>query len=125
MARYDILKIPVSWLPEIIQSDDWGEESISDWQTKDLNNEYDIYIFNHSRQMFMNDYVYDLVQSENGMFKYRLVVRFTTKLKQSFDDSLICLAKPTTRLYKIRVKITHGVLDEIKILGIKDYKTEL
>jgi hypothetical protein len=125
MARYDILKIPVSWLPEIIQSDDWGDESISDWQTKDLSNEYDIYIFNHSRQMFMNDYVYEMKESNNGIFMVKLSVKFTGKIKQSFDDSIICLAKPTTKLYKIKVKISHGVLDEIKILGIKDYKTEI
>jgi hypothetical protein len=125
MQRYDVLKIPVSWLPEIIKDDDWGEDSISDWQTKDLSNEYDIYIFNHSRQIFMNDYVYEIKDSPNTLFGIVLSVRFIGKIKQSFDDSIVCLAKPNTKLYKIRIKITHGVLDEIKILEIKDYKTEL
>jgi len=36
MARHDELKIPVSWLPEAIQDEDWWDGGISIWQTKDI-----------------------------------------------------------------------------------------
>ena len=125
MARYDELKIPVSWLPESIQDEDWWDDGVSIWQTKDLNNEYDLYIFNESRQMFMFDYVYDLEEAPNRVFGIVMVPRFVGRIKQNFDDSLICYSKPNTKLYKIKVKILGGVLESIKILGIKDYKTEI
>lgn len=124
MARYDELKIPVSWLPESIQQDDWWDGGVSIWQTKDLEREYDLYIFNDSRQMFMYDYVYDLVQAPNYPLGFKMVPRFIGKVKQNFDDSLICYSKPNTILYKIKVSINRGVLTDIKILGIKDYKNE-
>jgi len=125
MARYDELKIPVAWLPDSIQEEDWWDDGISIWQTKDLNNEYDLYIFNASRQMFLHDYVYDLEESPDRVFGVIMVPRFIGRVKQNFDDSLVCYSKPNTILYKIRVKIVGGLLDSIKILGIKDYKTEI
>ena len=125
MARHDELKIPVAWLPESIRDEDWWDGNISIWQTKDLNNEYDLYIFNDARQMFMFDYVYDLEKAPNRLFGVVMVPRFVGRIKQNFDDSLICYSKPNTKLYKIKVKIVAGILDSIKILGIKDYKTEI
>lgn len=124
MARYDELKIPVAWLPESIQDEDWWDDGISIWQTKDLDNEYDLYIFNDSKQMFMFDYVYDLEEGVNGIFKFKMVPRFVGKIKQNFDDSLICYSKPNSKLYKIKVKIVKGIIESIKLLEIKEFKNE-
>ena len=75
--------------------------------------------------MFMFDYVYDLEKAPHRLFGFKMVPRYVGKIKQNFDDSLICYSKPNTKLYKIKVKIVGGILDSIKILGIKDYKTDI
>lgn len=125
MARYDEIKIPVAWLPESIRGEDWWDDGVSIWQTKDLNNEYDLYIFNDSKQMFMFDYVYDLEEDKSWAFGIKMVARYIGRVKQNFDDTLVCLSKPNTKLYKIKVRIVGGILEDIKILGIKDFKTDI
>lgn len=123
MARYDVIHIPTEWLPDIIKQDDW--DNVSEWQTKELNNEYDVYMFNKARQMFMQDYVLDLVESFNPPFGFHMEISNTSKIKQSFDDSLVCVSKPSTKLYEIKIKIVKGFLTDIKITNITDFKIEL
>ena len=123
MARYDIIHIPTEWLPEIIMQDEW--DSISEWQTKDLNNEYDVYMFNKSKQMFMQDYILELVESFNPPFGFHMQMSNTSKVKQSFDDSITCVSKPSTKMYEIKIKIVKGFLSDIKVIKIIDFKKEL
>ena len=82
MSRYDTISIPTEWLPEIIKKDEFWD-AVSEWQTKDLNNEYDMYVFNvKSRQMFMQDYELELVDKPNSIFKKTMQIRLTNKIKQ-------------------------------------------
>lgn len=125
MSRYDTISIPTEWLPEIIKMDEnW--DSISEWQTKDLNNEYDMYLFNtKSRQMFMQDYELELVDKTNSIFSKTMEMRLTNKVKQLFDDSVMCSSMPGTQFYQIRLSIEKGVLTDIKIIKIFNFKREL
>ncbi len=125
MSRYDTISIPTEWLPEIIKKDEFWD-AISEWQTKDLNNEYDMYIFNiKSRQMFMQDYELDLVDKPNSIFKKTMKIRLTNKIKQLFDDTLLCVSMPGTVFYEIKLSIVKGILTDIKIIKIFNFKHEL
>ena len=125
MSRYDTISIPTEWLPEIIKKDEFWD-AISEWQTKDLNNEYDMYVFNvKSRQMFMQDYELELVDKPNSIFKKTMQMRLTNKIKQLFDDTLLCVAMPGTVFYEIKLSIVKGILTDIKIIKIFNFKREL
>ena len=125
MSRYDTISIPTEWLPEIIKKDEFWD-AVSEWQTKDLNNEYDMYVFNvKSRQMFMQDYELDLVDKPNSIFKKTMQIRLTNKIKQLFDDTLLCVAMPGTIFYEIKLSIVKGILTDIKIIKIFNFKREL
>jgi hypothetical protein len=125
MSRYDTISIPTEWLPEIIKKDEFWD-AISEWQTKDLNNEYDMYVFNaKSRQMFMQDYELDLIEKTNSIFTKTMEIRLTNKVKQLFDDTLLCVSMPGTVFYEIKLSIVKGILTDIKIIKIFNFKREL
>lgn len=125
MSRYDTISIPTEWLPEIIKKDEFWD-SISEWQTKDLNNEYDIYIFSpKSKQMFMQDYELELVDKPCSIFGKTMEMRLTGKIKQLFDDTLLCSSMPGTHFYQVKLSIVKGVLTDIKIIKIFNFKREL
>ena len=125
MSRYDKISIPTDWLPEIIKSDEFWD-SISEWQTKDLNREYDMYAFNpKSRQMFMQDYEFELVDKPNTIFGKTLEIRLRSKIKQTFDESLLCISMPGNKFYEIKLSIIKGILTDIKIIKIINFKREL
>jgi hypothetical protein len=119
MSRYDYLYIhhkhfKTSGITESDILDLTGLE----FQTKDIDREYLTFTVDENGDLFFDDYHYELVDSDGGLFMKQLQVVYDGRKPSKFTGVVMFYGKPYESMYTFQCKIVNGKLKYIRLLSI-------
>lgn len=114
MSRYDYIRVPESMLP--VNGLQRIDLSNLEFQTKDLDREFLVYHITEEGTIFYDDYEYELVESDDTFFKYKLKKNMKGEVVSNHTGDVIFYGKPYETFYKFKAKFTDGKLQSIERL---------
>jgi hypothetical protein len=89
-----------------------------EFQTKDMEREFLTYIIDEQGDLFFDDYHYELVDSDGGLFSKKLQVVEDGRKPSKFTGIVMFYGKPYESMYTFQCKIVNGKLKYIKLISI-------
>lgn len=89
-----------------------------EFQTKDMDREYLTFYIDENGDLFFDDYHYELVDSEDGIFVKKLQVVDDGRKPSKFTGIVMFYGKPYESMYTFQCKIVNGKLKYIRLLSI-------
>jgi hypothetical protein len=121
VSRYDYIYISKDLFKGVAGLNDEDIIDIEglEFQTKDLEREFLEYFIDSERQLYYEDFYYELVDAtEDGLFSKQLrKVEIGTK-KHNFTGIVMFYGKPYEQMYTFHAKITNGELKYIRLISI-------
>lgn len=116
-SRYDYLEVDGSLFSGLSENE-LEEIDGLEFQTKDLEREYLVYYLTEGGYLFYEDYHYELVDSNAGLFS-KVLRRVSDGIKESrFTGVIMFYGKPYEKMYNFQAKLTNGKLKYIRLLSI-------
>jgi len=119
MSRYDYIYIDISLFEKVSKLSEQDLDDISnlEFQTKDLEREFLKYFIGEDRQLYYEDFHYELVDSD-GLFSKSMRKIDDGIVKDNFTGVIMFYGKPYESMYTFHAKITNGELKYIRLLSI-------
>lgn len=112
MSRYDYIRVSENLLP--VNTFQRMDLSNLEFQTKSLDNEFLEYTIDDSGTLKYMDYEYDIVETDDPIFKFKLK-RKNLQIKDSeYTGSVVFYGKPYETMYVFRAELVEGKLQSIE-----------
>lgn len=121
MSRYDYIYIDIDLftLVEGLEPEHMEDIKGLEFQTKDLEREFLEYFVGEDKQLYYEDFHYELVDSNNdGLFGKVLRKIEDETVKDNFTGVIMFYGKPYEQMYTFHAKFTNGELKYIRLLSI-------
>ena len=116
MSRYDYIIVDIS-LFEGLSEEELREIDGLEFQTKSLEREFMLYFLTLNKNLYYEDFHYELVDAPEGHLFSKLLRKVVDGVKESdFSGIVEFYGKPFDRMYRFQAKITNGRLKYIKPL---------
>lgn len=112
MSRYDYIKIREELLP--VNSFQKRDLSNLEFQTKSLDNEFLEYDIDESGKLTYMDYEYELVETSEDIFKFKLRRKNISQKDSSFTGEVLFYGKPYDVFYVFKADFKDGVMLSIE-----------
>lgn len=112
MSRYDYIRIKEELLP--VNAFQKRDLSNLDFQTKSLDKEFLEYDINDQGVLTYMDYEYELVETDNDIFKFKLRRKNLTIKNSSFTGEILFYGKPYDVIYVFKAMFNDGVMVSIE-----------
>lgn len=112
MSRYDYIKIREELLP--VNSFQRRDLSNLEFQTKSLDNEFLEYDIDENGKLTYMDYEYELVETEEDIFKFKLRRKNITTKDSAHTGEVIFYGKPYDVFYIFKAHFNEGVMLSIE-----------
>ena len=112
MSRYDYIKIKEELLP--VNSFQRRDLSNLEFQTKSLDNEFLEYLIDESGKLSYMDYEYELVETDDEIFKFKLSRKNLTIKDSAYTGEVLFYGKPYDVFYIFKANFNEGMMLSIE-----------
>jgi hypothetical protein len=112
MSRYDYIKIQDELLP--VNALQRRDLSGLEFQTKSLDREFLEYQIGPDGELKYTDYEYELVETNNSVFKYKLRKKNLTVKDSDYTGEVLFYGKPYDTFYIFKANFSEGKMKSIE-----------